>query len=216
MPDKSPTVSPVPPHLRVTTALLACTLTATCGARADYVPRSGDIVFHTSRSAQSVAIQKATHSPYSHMGIIVLRAGEAFVFEAVQPVKLTPLAAWTARGRDGRFVAKRLRDAERRLDAAAIARMQKVGEELQGRPYDLYFEWSDERIYCSELVWKIYQRALGLEIGALEPLGAFDLSDPLVQAKVRERWGGPPPAAELFISPAAMFESVLLTTVYER
>ena len=61
-------------------ALLACLLLATCGAsgtRGDYVPRSGDIIFHTSRSAQSVAIQKATGSPYSHMGIVYVNAGKA-------------------------------------------------------------------------------------------------------------------------------------------
>ena len=57
-------------------ALLACLLLATCGAGADYVPRQGDILFHTSRSAQSVAIQKATGSPYSHMGIVYVRAVE--------------------------------------------------------------------------------------------------------------------------------------------
>ena len=43
--------------------------------------------------------------------------------------------------------------------------MRQVGESFRGRPYDLTFEWSDERIYCSELVWKIYERALGIEIG---------------------------------------------------
>src|SRR5262245_5809101 len=30
--------------------------------------RDGDLIFHTSRSAQSAAIQRATHSPYSHVG----------------------------------------------------------------------------------------------------------------------------------------------------
>jgi hypothetical protein len=93
--------------------------------------------------------------------------------------------------------------------------MQKVGEAFRGRAYDLTFEWSDERIYCSELVWKVYQRALGIEIGALQSLVEFDLSDPAVKAKMRERWGGPPPASEKFISPAAMFASELLETVHE-
>jgi hypothetical protein len=197
-------------------ALLTCLLLATCGAGGDYVPRQGDIIFHTSRSAQSLAIQKATGSPYSHMGIVYVRDGKAFVFEAVQPVKQTPLARWIARGDGGHYVVKRLRDADRLLDAAALERMRKVGEQFRGRAYDLTFEWSDERIYCSELVWKIYQRALGLEIGALQSLAAFDLSDPAVQAKMRERWGGPPPASEQFISPAAMFASDLLETVHER
>ncbi|MBW1915217.1 MAG: hypothetical protein JRI86_09795 [Deltaproteobacteria bacterium] len=33
-------------------------------------PQDGDIIFHTSRSEQDLVIQKATKSPYSHMGIV--------------------------------------------------------------------------------------------------------------------------------------------------
>lgn len=32
--------------------------------------RNGDLIFQTSKSAQSQAIQAATHSPYSHCGIV--------------------------------------------------------------------------------------------------------------------------------------------------
>ena len=75
----------------------------------------GDLIFHTSQSAQSQAIQLATHSPYSHCGILYKNAGQWQVFEAVQPVKLTPLADWVARGQGGYFVVKRLRDADTAL-----------------------------------------------------------------------------------------------------
>jgi hypothetical protein len=34
-----------------------------------YQPRAGDILFQTSKSAQSKAVQLATKSKYSHMGI---------------------------------------------------------------------------------------------------------------------------------------------------
>jgi Permuted papain-like amidase enzyme, YaeF/YiiX, C92 family len=57
--------------------------------------RDGDIIFHTSRSAQSAAIQRATHSPYSHMGIVLYRDGKPFVFEAIATVRYTPLTNWT-------------------------------------------------------------------------------------------------------------------------
>ena len=33
-------------------------------------PRDGDRIFHTSPSAQSRAMQLATHSPWSHCGIV--------------------------------------------------------------------------------------------------------------------------------------------------
>ncbi|UOQ67413.1 YiiX/YebB-like N1pC/P60 family cysteine hydrolase [Hymenobacter volaticus] len=57
----------------------------------------GDLIFQTSTSAQSQAIQLATHSPYSHCGILFKRNGAWRVFEAVQPVSETSLQAWTAR-----------------------------------------------------------------------------------------------------------------------
>lgn len=202
--------------LSIVGCLLVCTCTcATPGGARDYQPADGDIVFHTSRSAQSLAIQRATRSPYSHMGIVLFRDGRPGVYEAVEPVRWTPLDEWIARGEGGHFVAKRLKDADRLLTPEAKRRMMEVGKPFQGKHYDLTFEWSDDRIYCSELVWKIYHRALGIDVGQLQTLSDFDLSDPVIQQKVQERWGGEPPADEVVISPAAMFESELLVTVGE-
>lgn len=131
------------PGVVVSLALVGCT------SSADYEPRDGDIVFQTSRSAQSLAIQLATKSPYSHMGIVYLRDGKPFVFEAVQPVKLTPLDEWTARGERQQFVAKRLRDADSRLTAETLRKMRAAGEQLAGKDYDPYFEWSDDEVVVS-------------------------------------------------------------------
>jgi hypothetical protein len=173
-------------------------------------PRDGDVIFHTSRSAQSAAIQRATHSPYSHMGIILYRDGQPFVFEAVATVRYTPLARWIARGTGGRYAIKRLK---RALTAKEIARLRAAADGYEGKPYDLYFEWSDARIYCSELVWKMYRDALDVELGDLQRLREFDLADPAVKAKLRERYGARIPLDESVISPVAVFESPLLETV---
>jgi permuted papain-like amidase YaeF/Yiix C92 family enzyme len=187
-----------------------------CAPSAGYTPRDGDIVFQTSRSSQSLAIQLATKSPYSHMGIVYLRDGKPLVFEAVQPVKLTPLDDWVERGERGSFVAKRLRDADARLTVETLRKMRAVGEQLAGRDYDPYFEWSDDRVYCSELVWKVFERGAGIELGELQTIAVFDLSHPAVQAKVRERYGDHVPLDEIVVSPAAIFEAPDLETVYQR
>ena len=187
-----------------------------CSKQQNYEPRNGDIVFQTSRSAQSRAIQLATKSPYSHMGIVYIRDGHPFVFEAVQPVKLTRLQEWIRRGEKGHFVAKRLVNADTVLTDEVLIRMRKIGDQFVGHDYDLYFEWSDDRIYCSELVWKIYDRGAGIKVGDLTKMGDFDLSSPVVQAKLRERFGGNPPLQEAVISPRSMLESSELTTVYEN
>jgi len=177
--------------------------------------RDGDIIFHESRSSQSRAIQLATKSRYSHMGILYRERGRWLVYEAVQPVKSTPLDEWIRRGKDGQFVVKRLRDT-RPLTPAALTGLRAAGERYRGRNYDLYFEWSDDRIYCSELVWKMYKNVIGLEIGRLQKLRDFDLSHPAVRSKMRERYGNRIPVDQPVISPAAMFESTLLTEVVRR
>jgi hypothetical protein len=197
--------------------LLAALLASGLPAFAAAAPlRDGDIIFHTSRSAQSAAIQRATHSRYSHMGLILHRDGKPFVFEAVATVKFTPLAQWIARGEGGHYVVRRWRDADTRLDAAGIARLRDAAVAMAGKPYELTFEWSDRRIYCSELVWKAYQRAFGVRLGETERLRDFDLSDAVVEAKLRERYGANVPLDETVISPQAMFDSALLTTVAEQ
>jgi hypothetical protein len=189
---------------------------AGCAQDSAYEPRSGDIVFQTSRSSQSLAIQLATKSPYSHMGIIYIKDGEPVVFEAVQPVKLTPLRTWIERGDRGHFVAKRLREADSRLTPQTLQQMLAAGEQLSGKDYDLYFEWSDDRIYCSELVWKVFERGAGIRLGEQETIADFDLSHPAVQAKVKERYGEQIPLDEVVVSPVAIFNATELMTVYEN
>jgi hypothetical protein len=176
----------------------------------------GDLIFHTSLSAQSQAIQLATNSPYSHCGILYQQHGQWQVFEAVQPVKLTPLANWVARGKDRHFVTKRLHDAKTALTPAALARLRAAGQPMLGRSYDLYFGWADDRIYCSELIWKVYERGLHRRIGQLQQLRDFDLRNPAVQAKLRERYGQRLPLSEIVISPVSIFNSPELVTVLRR
>jgi hypothetical protein len=178
--------------------------------------RDGDVAFHTSRSAQSVAIQSATHSPYSHMGMVVFRGGKPFVLEAISTVRETPLREWLARGAGGHYVVKRLRDADTVLDAEAARRLVAAASSFVGRAYDLTFEWSDDRVYCSELVWKAYHEALGIDLGELTELRAFDLTDPRVRSRMRERYGDRVPLGEKVISPAAVFASPRLVVVAEE
>ncbi len=169
--------------------------------------QNGDIIFQTSKSGQSKAIQIATGSKYSHMGIIYKQGDDYFVYEAVQPVKLTPLNDWIKRGENGHYVVKRIKNSEKLLTPEILTKMKQIGEKYAGKDYDLYFERSDSKIYCSELVWKIYKEAIELEIGELEKLGDFNLTDNAVKQKLMERYGDNIPKDELVISPASMYNS---------
>lgn len=178
--------------------------------------QNGDIIFQTSRSSQSTAIQLATKSKYSHMGIIYKTGGQYYVYEAVQPVKLTRLNEWIKRGENSHYVVKRLKDSKEILTIENIERMKDLGEKFKGKSYDIYFEWSDDKIYCSELVWKIYKGTLNIEIGDLQELREFDLTSDIVKSKMKERYGDNIPLDEKVISPATIFESDKLVTVIEQ
>ena len=176
----------------------------------------GDIIFQTSQSNQSVAIQLATHSKYSHMGIIFFQNGEPYVFEAIRTVQYTPLDQWIDRGQDRKYVIKRLLNSDKLITPQSIEKLKAVADTFKGKSYDLTFEWSDNSIYCSELVWKIYDRGIGIQVGPLKKLRDFDLSNPAVKNKMKERYGDKIPMDETVISPGDMFSSGQLKTVVKN
>ena len=96
--------------------------------------QDGDVIFHTSKSSQSIAVQRATGSKYSHMGMIVYRKQKPFVFEAAGTVRLTPLDKWTARGTGQHFVVKRLANADTVLTPSAREKLLKTASQFSGRP----------------------------------------------------------------------------------
>jgi len=97
--------------------------------------------------------------------------------------------------------------------------MRNLGKSWLGRPYDLQFRWDDERLYCSELVYKLYERGAGVRIGAVRKAGDFNLASPEVQRLMAKRFGGRQAAFdpdEKVISPQAMFDDAKLVTVFEN
>ena len=183
-------------------------------AIANYQPHDGDVIFQSSQSNQSKAIEQATNSPYSHVGIIFIKNGKPYVFEAASKVIYTPLDKWINRGKNKTYVIKRLKNHS--LSQQEITSLKQVAHKFENKPYDIWFGWDDKYIYCSELVWKIYNRALKLKIGQLQTIKDFNLSSPAVKQKLKERYGNNIPYQETVISPVAIFNSPLLSTVDKR
>lgn len=176
----------------------------------------GDIILQTSQSAQCEAVRIATNSKFSHCGIIYNMNGNWFVFEAVQPVKLTPLEEWIQHGKDNKYVVKRLKNADKVLTPDVLQKMKDYSKQFNGKKYDAYFEWTDNRIYCSELVWKIYKNAAGIELSKLRELKDFNLSDARVQKILKERYGNEIPLEEKVVAPSDLADSKLLKTIIDN
>ena len=174
------------------------------------MPQDGDIVFHESSSRQSPIIKLAQHSKWTHCGIVFYIGEKAYVYEAVEPVKYTPLKDWIARGKNGVYCAKRLGSP---LSASTIEKMKAVGIKYKGKHYDTLFQWSDNKIYCSELIWKIYSQGADIELCPPEQFSDFPISNPIVKKLIKERYGNKFDPSEQLVSPNALYKSKLLKEV---
>jgi hypothetical protein len=176
--------------------------------------RDGDLIFQESSSGQSDMVAALTGSRWTHLGVIFVERSGPVVLEAVSPVRKTPLKSWIARGRGGQYVVKRLRHAETRLSPDVLAAMKKLGKSWLGRPYDVRFRWDDQALYCSELVYKLFERAAGVRLGKLERAGDMNLDDQRVQRALRKRFGKVRfDPAEIVVTPDSMFEDAQLIVI---
>lgn len=177
--------------------------------------QDGDIIFQTSESAQCEAVRMATKSKFSHCGIIFIENGKTMVYEAVQPVKITPFKKWITHGKNSSYLLKRLKNSKTILTTATLLAMKKYAKSDLGKDYDLYFEWSNDKIYCSELVWKIYKNGANAEICKLQKLKDFDLNHPKVKKILAERYGKNIPLNENVVAPSQLANSQLLETIID-
>ena len=179
--------------------------------------RDGDLIFQRSTSQQSEMVGALTRSHWTHMGVVVMEPSGPLVFEAVSPVKRTPLHAFIARGKGGNYVVKRLRDSEARLTPEVVREMKTLGARWLGRPYDSKFRWDDETLYCSEIVHKLFARGARVELGRIERARDMNLEDPRVKQALGQRFKpGEFNPDEPVVTPDSIFRDPQLVTVLEH
>lgn len=136
-----------------------------------YEPQEGDIVFQSLPVNELVAmIEGATHSPFSHCGVVNKKDGRWMVLEALGNVHYTPLLDWLMRGRGKQFAVYRLKPTYQETIPDFIDKM----ETYLDSPYDFRYRMDEEAMYCSELIYKGYKQATGEELGQLTTLGELD------------------------------------------
>jgi hypothetical protein len=173
-----------------------------------YEPREGDLVFQSlPRSPLVNTIEGASHSPFSHCGILAREDGRWVVYEAFTKVEKTPWFLCFARSRDHQFAVYRLKDEYQQH----IPAMLEYARRCMGRPYDIRYEMDDEKLYCSELLFKAFQSASGEPLGKLVRLGDLDWQP--YRSVIEHLEGGPAPLDRQMISPRAVTEAPQLELV---
>jgi uncharacterized protein YycO len=174
--------------------------------------KNGDIIFHTSKSSQSKMVQLVTNSKLSHCGIIFYKNGKPYVFEAVQPVKVTPLQQWINRGVGGKYIVSRVKTP---LTNSQLTEMYDYAKSQLGKDYDLKFQWSDKKMYCSELVYKVFV-AGDRFIGEDKKFSDYNLNNEVVKVAIKKRYGNSINLNEMVITPVDIFKSSEVKTVFNN
>jgi uncharacterized protein YycO len=173
--------------------------------------KDGDILFQDTGGDLGEAIKIATKSKYSHCGMIIKEGNNVQVFEAIGPVQYTPINDWIKHGNNNTFKAYRLKKSEV-ITTTQIKTWKLKAIDYLGKAYDHVFSWNDDKIYCSELVWKMYKN-IGIEISIPKKLKDFDLSHKLVKQQLKMRYGTAIPYEEQVVSPQDLLESKLFVEV---
>jgi hypothetical protein len=181
--------------------------------------QEGDVIFHESQSSQSEALKEITGSRWTHTGIILKHQGQWYVAEAARGVEMTPLMQFISRGKNRDFIIKRVRENLVLLHQENLNKLKMALLPFAGVAYDFWFEWSDEKIYCSELVWKAYKNAFNLELATPERFKDFPLNGPWAQRLILDRYtrqGRSLNLDELVVSPVALLDSPQLQDVFRK
>ncbi len=180
----------------------------------EFKPEDGDIVFQTSPSQLGPALEIATGSKITHVGILIEDNDTLFVYEAVGPVRKITLKEWITIGVDSSYCVRRLKHADSLLTPKKLEKMRKVFSKLEGRHYDVQFEWSDDRLYCSELVYKMFDKGAKIKLGEIEKFGDMKLDDPLVQFWIGKYFPDGPNLDEKIVTPVSIYDDSSLVTIY--
>lgn len=143
----------------------------------------GDIIFIQSQTQQAAALREATESVWTHVGFLVKQNSKWYVAEAVGPLKQTPLADFIARSKNKSYRIYRFKH----FDPSTMTAALKATLPKYNKPYDIYFEWSQERIYCSELTYHVMKDVTGFELGRVQKMKEMRLDGPYVKALIEKR-----------------------------
>lgn len=102
------------------------------------------------------------------------------------------------------------------LNKSSLDKMKKYGVTLFDKDYDIYFEWSDTTIYCSEYVCKIYNNGAAIELSSLEKLSSFNLKYHRDKAILSERHGKNILLNENVVAPSQLAKFDKLITIFDN
>ena len=178
----------------------------------------GDVLLQPRSCWSCTLIEEQEGSIYSHIGMVIAVEPELKVIDALGTVKMQSFEAFDSGTEKGQKISVRRlvrEDAVEFLQDHKEKFLQYYRVMFDGLKYDHDFLWNnfdengDEKMYCSEMLTKLLQGFMGIEVGTRRM--KFD--------KNREQWikyfRGLPPDGKIGNSPAVFEQSHLFYEVGE-
>ena len=178
----------------------------------------GDVLLQPRECWSCTLIEEQEGTIYSHMGMVIQVQPTVQVIDALGTVKISSFEAFnsgTQKNQKISVIRLNREDAVEHLQENRLEFLAYYLNEFDGLKYDHDFLWNnldengEEMLYCSEMVTKLLQGYLGIEVGTRRM--KFD--------KNRDQWiqyfRGNPPDGKIGNSPAVFEHSELFHEVGE-
>jgi hypothetical protein len=133
-----------------------------------YHLKTGDLLFQILNNDSVFNEPQNSDSTYNSIGIAFIDGQNYALLETKDQVQYVSLRQWLANGKDEHYVVKRLRNADSLFTSVGIQKLKNEARNNILKKYDTDSDWSDDKMYNAELIWKIYNRSLNVEFGKLD------------------------------------------------
>ncbi len=177
--------------------LIALFLLLSCNTHVEnkwWFLQTGDIVFQESLYPNHQVMGWLSKNNINHFGIILEKDNRYYVIEVLNGVQKTPMDDWVFRGKNQEYMALRLRERPDNMERLTIELLKSLK-----KPTDSLFSWTDDAYYNAELVYKVYERALNIQLGKFRVVLTRTLAPEVQQQMGKYRYLLPPKVE--FIAP---------------
>lgn len=185
--------------------------------------RNGDIIFQNLQSEEMEGIQRVSKSKYNNVGIVIIKNSNGdnntylnksiyYVYQvSSNKLKVYSLSSWIKNGVDNKYAIKRLKN--NILVTTINWRFEKeIEQNSKGYTID---SWSDNEMYSSEFVWKIYKKVLNIELGETQQLKDLNLTNTEAE-KIQKIYKNSISLNDTIITSNSIFNSDSLRTILEK
>ena len=133
-----------------------------------YHLKTGDLLFQILNNDSVFNKSQNLDSTYNNIGIAFIDGQNYALLETKDQVQYVSLRQWVANGNEENYVVKRLRNADSLFTNDGIQKFRSEARNNILKKYDTGSDWTDEKMYSAELIWKIYKRSLNIKLGELD------------------------------------------------